>query len=129
MEQVLQPVDLISFPNPEYKQVIVLRTDLKMGKGKLVTQGAHAAVEAALIARQRFPQIFENWHHNKYKKIALQVNSQDELLHLYREIEDCGLPCALILDDFEELDVPTAIGIGPYIASEIDILTKNLKLL
>jgi len=37
----------------ELKQVIVLRRDLEMGKGKMVAQGCHAAVEAVLETMKR----------------------------------------------------------------------------
>ena len=63
----------------EYKQVIVFRTDLKMSKGKLAAQAAHAAVSAAEEARKRHRTWWEAWLYEGQRKIAVKVKDEKEL--------------------------------------------------
>ena len=58
------------------KQVIVVRTDLKMSKGKIASQVSHASVEAVLKSNKN---IVEIWRKEGMKKIILKVKDLDEL--------------------------------------------------
>jgi PTH2 family peptidyl-tRNA hydrolase len=116
----------------EYKQVIVFRSDLKMGKGKIAAQAGHAAVSAAEEARKRHRGWWEAWLFEGQRKIAVKVKDENVLSELEREADELGLPHALIIDR-GLTQVPegtvTCLGIGPAPAEKIDRLTGKLKLL
>ncbi len=116
----------------EYKQVIVFRTDVKMGKGKIAAQAGHAAVSAAEEARKRHRIWWEAWLFEGQRKIAVKVKDEKELLELDSAAKDLGLPTALIVDR-GLTQVPegtvTCLGIGPAPESLVDKLTGKLQLL
>jgi len=116
----------------EFKQVIVFRSDLKLGKGKLAAQAGHAAVSAAEEARKRWRTWWEAWLYEGQRKIAVKVKDEQELLYFEAKAKDLGLPNALIVDR-GLTQVPegtlTCLGIGPGPADLVDRLTGKLKLL
>ena len=71
-----------------YKQVILARQDLKLSKGKLAVQVAHASVDALLKSHK---DDISKWHLQGMKKVVLKVNDLDELLDFKRRAEDAGL--------------------------------------
>ncbi|MEM0480598.1 MAG: peptidyl-tRNA hydrolase Pth2 [Candidatus Aenigmatarchaeota archaeon] len=118
-----------SMYSSEIKQVIVIRTDLKMGKGKLVAQACHASLEAYKLAKK---EIIEEWEKQGSKKVVLKVSSLEELLKIYENAKKENLPVALIRDagktQLEEGTI-TCLAIGPEYSEKIDKITGNLKLL
>ena len=115
----------------ELKQIIVIRTDLKMQKGKLSAQSAHASVEALEKTRIKFPKWVKEWRETGMQKIVLKVSSEKELLELFESVKK-EIPTALIRDA-GRTQIPsgskTCIGIGPAPENLIDKYTKELKLL
>ena len=116
----------------EYKQVLIFRTDLKMGKGKLAAQAGHAAVSAAEEARKRHRTWWEAWLFEGQRKIAVKVKDEKELSELESAAKDLGLPNALIIDrgltQIPEGTV-TCLGLGPAPEGLVDKLTGKLPLL
>jgi len=111
------------------KQVIVVRSDLKMGKGKLAAQVAHASIASFLKANFL---VKRKWLKEGMKKIVLKVNSEKELLEIYEKAKNAKLPCEIIRDAGHTQLEPgtiTALGIGPAEDEKIDKITGNLKLL
>src|SRR3989338_3015694 len=99
----------------EFKQAIVVRTDLGMGKGKIAAQSAHASLSALEKTQQKNPQWAEEWKSQGQQKVVLKVNSEKELLELFEEAKK-ELPCALIKDAGHtqvESGSITCLGIGP----------------
>ena len=112
-----------------YKQAIVLRTDLEMGKGKLVAQGSHASLGAYLKANSIEQKA---WEISGQKKIVLKLNSESDLLEYFTRCKDAGLKPSLIRDA-GHTQIPsgtiTCFGVGPADASKIDSVLGELKLL
>jgi PTH2 family peptidyl-tRNA hydrolase len=116
----------------KYKQVIVLRVDLGMSKGKMAAQAGHAAVSATEEVRKKRPEWRRAWLREGQCKIALKVDSEEELLKLERRVKAARLPSALITDrGLTELPpgTKTCLGIGPAPSEQIDKVTGNLHLL
>ena len=115
----------------ELKQVIVVRTDIKMSKGKIAAQVAHAAVMASENARRDYPQWWEKWFNGFQKKVVLQVPGEKELLEIYEKARKMNLPTAIVRDK-GLTEIPpntlTAVAIGPAPSKEIDKITGSLKL-
>lgn len=136
--------------NPDkVKQVILVRGDLKLSKGKIAAQVAHASVKALLFQmkdygrfnanNEKYPHEVRvnmsddmlNWLRGNYTKITLKVDSEEELIKYYNKAKENQLPCSIITDEgFTEVKgkTKTCVAIGPAQNSEIDKITKNLKL-
>ena len=122
----------VSLPTFRYKQVIVLRTDLNMSKGKMAAQAGHAAVSAAEEARKNFSDWWRAWIEEGQCKIAVRAESEQELLELQKKAKELRLPSALVIDrGLTELppETITCLGIGPAPSSQIDEITGKLHLL
>ena len=114
------------------KQAIVVRADLKMGKGKVAAQVAHASLSAAEECRAKRPRWFEDWKEEGQAKIVLKAESEGMLRDLLQKSKSSGLPASLIQDrGLTQLEpgTVTCLGIGPAPDPEIDAVTGNLKLL
>jgi PTH2 family peptidyl-tRNA hydrolase len=115
-----------------YKMVIVLRTDIKMSKGKVAAQAGHAAVSAAEYARKNRPEWWMPWISEGQCKIAVKAKSEQEINELERKARNEGLPVALIVDrGLTEIppNTTTCLGIGPAPANKVDAITGKLSLL
>lgn len=115
-----------------FKQIIVVRTDIKMSKGKIAAQAGHAAVSAAEYARKNRPEWWSPWINEGQCKIAVKVSSEQEILELEKKARNVNLPIALIVDrGLTELppETITCLGIGPAPSNKIDVVTGNLRLL
>ena len=116
----------------EYKQCIVLRTDLGMSVGKLISQACHAAVDSSELAKRLNHRAWRAWSDEGAKKVVLQVDSLEELEGLAEKADDLDIANVLIRDR-GLTEVPpgtiTALGVGPDRSERIDKVTGNLKLL
>lgn len=113
------------------KQVIVVRADLGMGKGKIAAQVGHACVLGAENVRKSKPEWFSKWWTGQ-AKIVLKVNSESELEKIKRDAIEMGLPWAEVTDAGHTQIAPgtfTCLSIGPAPEEQIDKITSELKLL
>ncbi|MBW2965704.1 peptidyl-tRNA hydrolase Pth2 [Candidatus Woesearchaeota archaeon] len=110
------------------KQVILVRQDLKLPKGKLAAQAAHASVEAVFNSDKKK---VDEWRSEGQKKVVLKVADEKELLKYMQEAKDNGLKTALITDAGKTVIAPgtkTCVGIGPDEEGKIDEVTGKLKM-
>ncbi len=115
-----------------YKQVMVVRDDIEMSRGKLAVQVAHASLSAAENARKNKPDWSKKWKKEQQKKVVVKASSEKELRTLKKKAKKLDIPKALISDaGFTELEsgTTTVLGLGPGPESEIDKITGNLSLL
>ncbi|MFH1638291.1 MAG: peptidyl-tRNA hydrolase Pth2 [Candidatus Woesearchaeota archaeon] len=111
------------------KQAILVRQDLKMDKGKMAVQVAHASVDAVLKSDRKMVQ---DWKEEGMKKIVMKVPGKKELIRYMQEAKDFGLKTALITDaakTFFNEPTTTCLAIGPDEEEEIDKVTGKLKIL
>ena len=112
-----------------YKQVIVVRRDLKLDKGKLAAQVAHASLGSY---KKADPMDIETWESEGSKKVVVRTESLKELLDIQKKAKRLGLPCSLVRDAGKTQIKPetiTCLGIGPAHEKETDKVTGNLKML
>lgn len=110
------------------KQVIVIRKDLNMRKGKMIAQGSHASmafitkylrvdepfqinntemtgwevsvnVNNDWVRHNLDPVEVKDWLENSFTKVCLYVESEEELLYIHRVASNAGLYSALITDN------------------------------
>ena len=115
----------------EIKQVIVVRTDLEMGKGKIAAQVGHACVLGAEHVRKSHPEWYEQWWGGQ-EKVVLKVSGIKELQEVKRHAIDLNLPWSEVTDAGHTQISPgttTCISIGPAPENLIDKITGDLKLL
>ena len=115
----------------EIKQVIVVRGDLEMGRGKTAAQVSHASLSAYRKAELADKWLARRWEAEGQKKVVLKVSSEGELLSLFEKMKR-EIPCALIHDAGKtqlEPGTATCFGAGPADESLINKYTKELKLL
>ena|SRR3990172_4594027 len=111
------------------KQAIIVRIDLKMGKGKIASQCSHASIASFLKSNDLAKNI---WLKEGMKKIILKAKDEKELRALYKKAKKESLPCELIEDRGLTQIEPgstTCLGIGPADEKRIDKITEKLKLL
>ena len=123
------------------KQVLVIRHDLKMRRGKQIAQGAHASMsficrrlqESGSVSFDDFTEVQRAWLTGAFAKVCCRVNSEEELMEIYDRALDAGLEVHLITDsgktEFHGEPTNTCLAIGPDGVDKIDAITGDLLLL
>ncbi len=130
----------------DIKQVIVIRKDLNMRKGKIAAQAAHASMKIffdrmkvmnyhsplKVIYNLEVPDVAALWIEGIFKKICVYVNSEQELIDIYQKAQ-AGIMSALIQDagltEFNGVLTYTCCCLGPDYSEKIDKITGELPLL
>jgi PTH2 family peptidyl-tRNA hydrolase len=113
------------------QQVLVIRKDLNMRKGKMVAQACHASLKAT-IENQSDDRVQE-WLSGAFTKICVSVNSEEELKIVYEKAQRANMVCALIEDsgltEFHGVPTLTCCAVGPATKEDLQDVTGDLKLL
>jgi PTH2 family peptidyl-tRNA hydrolase len=130
----------------QVKQVIIIRRDLGMRRGKEIAQGAHASMawltsrlerygsDSAGTARVegKLSEAESLWVNGSFRKVTCQVGSAEELANLHQAAKDAGLEAHLITDagltEFAGVATVTALAVGPDFDDRVDVVTGELKL-
>ena len=123
------------------KQVLVMRHDLKMRRGKQIAQGAHASMsflcrrlqEAGSVSLDGLTDAQRAWLTGAFAKVCCRVDSEEELMQIHDKALEAGLEVHLITDsgrtEFHGQPTRTCLAIGPDEADKIDAITGHLQLL
>jgi PTH2 family peptidyl-tRNA hydrolase len=126
------------------KQVIVIRRDLRMRRGKEIAQGAHASTAwlrqrvlqamapSGTLAQVKLSEVERTWLEQSNRKVTVKVGSEQELMAVYARALQAGLVVHLITDggltEFGGVPTRTCLGIGPDYDDRIDPVTGDLEL-
>lgn len=128
------------------KQVIVMRTDLNMRKGKMVAQGAHVSMmfitknfeshcavdDCPQLVFQPEPQA-KQWLEGSFTKICVGIDSLEGLQDIFRKARMDALEVHVCEDngttEFHGEKTATCLAIGPDESEKIDKITGHLKLI
>ena len=111
----------------DLKQVIIVRKDLKLGKGKMAAQAAHASVAAL---ENTSIELKELWQETGAKKIVVWAEHEKHLMEIFKKVPN-KIPKALIKDAGMTQLKPgtlTCVCFGPWDSNELDKYTRDLKL-
>lgn len=123
------------------KQVIVMRKDLGMRKGKMIAQGAHASLGVLVDAGKPDGETFAialtepmtAWLTGRFTKICVGVDSEAALDAVVAAARAANVPCALIVDagvtEFHGVPTKTCCAVGPAWVEDVDAITGELGLL
>jgi PTH2 family peptidyl-tRNA hydrolase len=123
------------------KQVIVMRKDLGMRKGKMIAQGAHASLRVLLergaADGDRYviamTDAMKEWMTGRFTKVCVSVDSEAALDAVVARAKAAGVPCALIVDagqtEFHGVPTKTCCAVGPAWIADVDAITGDLPLL
>lgn len=113
-----------------------------MRKGKMIAQGAHASMatilnemkqEGTVLSLEIKDEALSDWLKGKFTKICVAVESENELEEIHQKAVESGLRSSIITDlgltEFNGVPTKTAVAIGPNWSTDIDKITKHLKLL
>lgn len=119
----------------DVKQIIVMRKDLKMRRGKEIAQGAHASMvflAKKALAGEAFTEVERAWLEGLFTKVCVRVASEEELLALAEAAGKAGIRVEVITDsgktEFAGVPTRTCLALGPDLASKIDTVTGHLEL-
>ena len=126
------------------KQVIVIRRDLRMRRGKEIAQGAHASMAwlrqrvlqgltpTAATGLVELSEVERTWLERSNRKVTVKVGSEEQLMAVYDQALRVGLVAHLITDggltEFGGVPTRTCLGIGPDYDDRIDPVTGDLEL-
>jgi len=132
----------------ETKQVIVIRKDLNMRKGKMIAQGCHASMKVLIDVldvsvwedtHTHFERYLPHddplcqWLIGTFTKVVVGCESEQELLALKAKADIMEIRNAIIQDvgktEFKGVPTFTALAIGPDYIEKINKITGHLKLL
>eukprot|EP00899_Mesostigma_viride_P027949 jgi/Mesvir1/8339/Mv12600-RA.1 len=112
-------------------QILVVRQDLKMGKGKIAAQCCHAAVGVFEKMQQR-PQLLRRWQQCGQAKVVVKCDTEAELLQLHEEARSLLLPTYVVQDAGRTQIAAgslTVLAIGPAPVDVLNTVTSHLKLM
>lgn len=122
-----------SHKNKNLKLVYCVRTDLKMEKGKMMSQVGHATIgiyEENLFRKQQ--SIIDEWKKTGQAKIVLKLKDERDMNKIRERAEEAGLITHIVTDAGRTQIASgsnTVLAIGPYYENTLNMITGHLKLM
>ena len=125
--------------SPDYRPLVmyaIYRADLEMPEEKLAPICGHAYVDSHDNARLLRPDVTAQYKGTGHgTKLCMYAKNEGQLLRAYRDVQNLGLPHALVIDrgdvlppHFDGNPVVTALGIGPVYKDEVAHITKRYSM-
>ncbi|EPS73828.1 hypothetical protein M569_00925, partial [Genlisea aurea] len=115
----------------DFKMVLIVRNDLKMGKGKIAAQCSHATLGLYKKVLNRAPKSLNRWEVCGQVKVVVKTETEEEMLTLQERAKSLNLPTHITVDAGRTQIAPNSRTVmavlGP--ADMVDEVTGGLKLL
>lgn len=118
--------------NMNTKLVYCVRTDLKMGKGKLAAQVGHATLGIYKKNLKQKNNHLEKWGMTGEAKIVVKIKSEREMFQLKQRAEQMNMITHIVCDAGHTQVAAgsnTVLAIGPDFENRLNMVTGHLKLL
>ena len=115
----------------EMKMVLVVRSDLKMSPGKVAAQCVHAALGAVRICSVESANSLNYWEEGGEATICLKCETEEEMVALEAQAKSLNITTYIVHDAGRTEIAPdskTVLAIGPAFISDIDKVSRHLKL-
>lgn len=132
IRNVINRFQVVTGSKEPTKMVLVVRSDLQMSKGKIGAQCAHAAIICHEEAHRKRPDLLNAWLATGQPKVVVQVNSMQRIEALAKAAQEKNIVNGMVRDAGRTqvaAGTVTVLGLGPDSVSNIDSLTKSLRLL
>lgn len=115
----------------DFKMVLVVRNDLKMGKGKVAAQCSHASLGLYKKVFYRAPKSLQRWEMCSQVKVVTRIESEEEMLYLQTRAKNMKLPCHITVDAGRTQVAPNSKTVMAILGPShlVDEITRSLKLL
>ncbi|KAG2575274.1 hypothetical protein PVAP13_7KG425000 [Panicum virgatum] len=113
----------------DFKMVLVVRNDLKMGKGKIAAQCSHATLGLFKKLQQRAPKSLRRWERCGQVKVVVKIESEEDMLVLQGRAKSLNLPTHITIDAGRTQIAPNSRTVMAILADMVDDVTGGLKLL
>lgn len=118
------------------KQILVVRKDLNMRKGKIAAQCCHASMSfltRRLQSKEPILEVQQKWLDDSFTKICVSVDSEKELLDLYEVAKQNKIEAHLVTDngktEFHGIPTVTCMALGPDYDHVLNPICSHLKLM
>lgn len=132
MSQLLQRIKIAANLAKPLKMAIIVRSDLRLTKGKAAAQCAHAAIICYENAATSQPDILRQWLASGQPKIVLRVENLEGLESIRDSAKAAGLTVGYVRDAGRTqvaAGTVTVLGVGPCYEDQVDAVVSHLKLL
>lgn len=118
-----------SRPRGDYKLLLVVRRDLKMGNGKIAAQCCHATIGAV---ERCDASVIDYWRRQGEAKVVVKCDGEASMDAVRRSASRSGVPTYVVHDAGRTQIAAgsrTVLALGPAPVDEIDAVASHLKLL
>ncbi|KAL9344833.1 hypothetical protein Peur_062508 [Populus x canadensis] len=121
----------------DFKMVLVVRNDLKMGKGKIAAQCSHATLGLYKKLLNRAPKALNRWEMCAQPKVVVKIESEEDMLVLQERAKSLKLPTHITIDAGRTQIAPNSRTVMAILGKSfrsrpvevVDDVTGGLKLL
>lgn len=123
--------EILKSMKKDIKMVFFVRTDLKMGKGKIGSQIGHSSIGLYKIMLKDKNNLIEDWENNGSKKITLKVKGESDFSDIIKYCQINEISYYQVIDAGKTQISPNSKTVISIIGEQkkLNNLIRNYKLL
>ncbi|XP_048225961.1 peptidyl-tRNA hydrolase 2, mitochondrial isoform X2 [Ricinus communis] len=118
-KKVKEPLEIEKLADilDDFKMILVVRNDLKMGKGKIAAQCSHATLGLYKKLLHRAPKALNRWEMCAQPKVVVKIESEEDMLVLQERAKSLKLPTHITIDAGRTQIAPNSRTVMAILAS------------